>query len=303
VSLIRNELPEQTFLELGIWYYKLGYTQDALTIFQLAPPNAEISLWIASLTGRHPNYATLDPTRVFPFRAETAHILTTFTGDHWLPKYLLALIYHDRNRLTECKQLLAACGDQPTFAPFYAFRAALVDSPFHDLQRALVLDPQWRYQKLLAEYYMRAGRIGDALAILGAWQGKHPDDYVMGSLYAKALLLDRQYAKADHLINGLDILPAEGATSGHELYREAKLMQAVEAIKKGERKKALAFIAAAKQWPARLGVGEPYKEDQDLRLEDWLTACCQNKMPPPFQPKTPLETRVFANLGPTAMSR
>ena len=69
-------------------------------------------------------------------------------------------------------------------------------------------------------------------------------------------------------------------------------MQAVDAIKKGQRKKALAFITAAQQWPPNLGVGEPYKEDQDLRLEAWLTAWCLQSTPPAFQPKTPLETRI-----------
>jgi hypothetical protein len=224
-------------------------------------------------------------------------MLMTFTADHWLPNYFLALIYHDRNRIAECRQLLVACGDQPDFAPFYAFRATLTDTPLHDLRKAAALDPQWRYQKLLAEYYLRTHDIAAAVDILGAWQAKHKDDYIMGSLYAKALLLDHQYAKADLLLAGLNLLPAEGATSGHDLYREAKLMQAVEAIKKKQRQKALAFITAAKKWPSNLGVGEPYPEDQDLRLESWLTAYCQNATPPAFEPKTPLEKRVCANLN------
>jgi tetratricopeptide (TPR) repeat protein len=298
LSLIRNELPQQTFLELGIWYYDLGRTEDALKVFELAPPDAEIMLWIAYLTHQQPNYATLDPTRVFPFRAETAKLLETFTNDHWLPKYFLALIYHDRNRLAECRQLLQDCDDTPNYAPFYAFRAAGSDSPLHDLQRAYSLDPQWRYQKLLAEYYLRNNQYREALDITA-----HPDNTVMSMLHVRILLLTHQYAIADKTLSTLDILPAEGATSGHDLYREAKLMQAVEAIKKGQRKKALTFINAAKQWPANLGVGEPYKEDQDLRLEEWLTACCQNPTPPAFQPKTPLETRVAASLAPAAPSR
>jgi Domain of unknown function (DUF5107) len=298
LSLIRNELPQQTFLELGIWYYNIGLTAQALKIFQLAPPDAEISIWIAYLTHLQPNYAALDPTRVFPFRAETAKLLETLTNDHWLPKYFLALIYHDRNRLADCRQLLLACGDTPTYAPFYAFRAALSDSPLHDLQRALGLDPQWRYKKLLAEYDITNKLFTEALTITA-----HPDNFIMAMLHAKTLLLTQQYAAADKTLSTLDILPAEGATSGHDLYREAKLMQAVEAIKKGQRKKALAFITAAKQWPANLGVGEPYKEDQDLRLEAWLTAHCQNTTPPAFQPKTPLETRIAASLEPIAAPR
>jgi tetratricopeptide (TPR) repeat protein len=295
LSLIRNELPQQTFLELGIWYNNLGHTTDAIKILQLAPPDAEIDLWIAHLTHRQPNYAALDPTRVFPFRAETAEMLAKYTGDHWLPKYFLALIDHDRNRLAECRELLNACGDSPNFAPFYAFRAALTDSPFHDLQRAHSLDPGWRYKKLLADYYLRNNQYTEALAITA-----HPDNTIMSMLHVKTLLLTGQYAAADKTLSTLDILPAEGATSGHDLYREAKLMQAVEAIKKGQRKKALALITAAEEWPANLGAGEPYKEDQDLRLEAWLTAKCENTTPPAFQPKNQLETRVAASLEPVA---
>lgn len=299
LTMIHTELPQEIFLEFGIWYFNIGRRQEALRIFRLAPPNALISLWIDWLTGQQPDYNRLDLTRIFPFRAETAAMLENQTTGHWQPKYLLALLYHDRNRIEECRNLLQACGDTPNFAPFYYFRAALSDTALHDpqvlhdLQKAAALDPQWRYKKLLAEYYLRNNQVTVALPILEAWQTTHPDDYLMGSLYVKALLLDGQYAKADRLLSSLDILPAEGATSGHDLYREAKLMQAVEEIKKGHRKKALTFIAAAKQWPPNLGVGEPYKEDQDLRLETWLTAYCQQPAPPAFQARTPLETRVY----------
>ncbi|MEJ7676153.1 MAG: hypothetical protein WKF59_26495 [Chitinophagaceae bacterium] len=30
------------------------------------------------------------------------------------------------------------------------------------------------------------------------------------------------------------------------------------------------YIAAARLWPESLGVGKPYSEDIDERLEDWL---------------------------------
>jgi tetratricopeptide (TPR) repeat protein len=298
LSLIRSELPQQTFLELGIWYYNIGRTADALRVFQLSPPDVEISLWIAFLNHQQPNYAALDPTRVFPFRSETATMLESLPGDHWLPKYFLALIYHDRNRLTECKQLLAACGDTPNFAPFYAFRAALSDTPLNDLRRARSLDPSWRYQKLLAEYYMRTGQYSDALANTSSWYEQHPQDYIMGLLHAKILLLNRQYAAADKLLTHLDVLPAEGATSGRELYREAKLMEAVESIKKKQYRNALGFVDDAKRWPENLGSGEPYPQDLDLRLEDFLTRYCQAAMqkgPPPPRPSltSQADTRIL----------
>ncbi|HXB91407.1 MAG TPA: hypothetical protein VNU72_03925, partial [Puia sp.] len=106
----------------------------------------------------------------------------------------------------------------------------------------------------------------------------HPDQYIMGMLYARTLLLDQQFATADRVLSHLQIIPFEGATSGRELYREAKLMQAVECIKAMQYKKALNFIEAAKQWPENLGVGEPYAADKDLRLEDWMSDGCRQAL-------------------------
>src|SRR6185437_3683168 len=78
----------------------------------------------------------------------------------------------------------------------------------------------------------------------------------------------------DKLLCKLTIIPFEGATTGRELYREAKLMQAVEYMKMKSYKKALSFINQAKEWPENLGVGKPYPENEDLRLEDWMSFRC-----------------------------
>jgi len=37
---------------------------------------------------------------------------------------------------------------------------------------------------------------------------------------------------------------------------------------------ALAYINDAKKWPENLGVGKPYVENIDERLEDWMTYLC-----------------------------
>jgi len=49
-SLIRNELPHETYLELGIWYYRLGLNMEAEKVFEMAPENAEILYWRAFLS-------------------------------------------------------------------------------------------------------------------------------------------------------------------------------------------------------------------------------------------------------------
>ena len=93
----------------------------------------------------------------------------------------------------------------------------------------------------------------------------------MGMVYAKTLLLNKRYKESDALLTRLNIIPFEGATDGRELYREAKLMQAIQEMQKKNYKKALQFISASKLWPLNLGVGKPYDEDIDMRLEDWMS--------------------------------
>jgi hypothetical protein len=197
----------------------------------------------------------------------------------WFLRYQLALIYWDRDRADEARQLLRDCGHEPAYAPFYAWRAAVAvkgDSSaiLHDLERAASLDGQWRYNKLLAEYYILHDDPVKAGAIAGKFYQAHPDNYIMGMLYARTLLANHSYAACDKLLASLNIIPFEGATIGRELYRETKLMLAVQEMKKHSYKKALARIDEGKQWPEHLGVGAPYPEDQDLRLENWMSYRC-----------------------------
>ena len=70
------------------------------------------------------------------------------------------------------------------------------------------------------------------------------------------------------------MIPFEGATYGHELYRESKLMQAIQQMEKKNCRSAQTLISQAKQWPENLGVGKPYEENIDDRLEDWISYLC-----------------------------
>ena len=276
-ALIRSELPQETYLELGIWYARIGLTNEAIQVFRKSPPVPEIRLWLAWLTHEKLDVGSLDPTRSFPFRSETATLLEALlpANPGWFLRYQLALIYKDRNRVEEARTLLASCGDDPGFAPFYATRAALdTTRARQDLERAVQLDPSWRYQKLLAEYELAHGRYDRAEAITGDFYRLHPESYIMGMLYARTLLLTHQYAEGDRVLSRLTIIPFEGATAGRELYREAKLMQAVACMKRQQYRKALSWIDQARQWPENLGVGEPYAENEDLRLEDWMSYRC-----------------------------
>src|SRR6202000_2751264 len=45
-------------------------------------------------------------------------------------------------------------------------------------------------------------------------------------------------------------------------------------MKQRRNKKALGWIGQARLWPENVGVGEPYPENEDLRLEDWMSYRC-----------------------------
>lgn len=322
-SLIRNELPQETYIEMATWYYRAGCPREAETLFEWCPASTEAGYWLAFLHDKPLDLSTLNPTLSFPFRSETGHVLEQLLKkqDHWLLKYHLALIYHDRNRIDECRQLLLSCHNDPDFAPFYAVRAAICQEahdttgaaaqtlasqpaatqspigqslsdptqPLTDLKKALSLDDQWRYRKLLATFYLDHQQYADALSTVEPFYRLHPEQYIIGMLYAKTLLFNRRYAEADKLLAKLEIIPFEGATEGHELYREAKLMQALEQMRKGKYTRALVFVREAGNWPENLGVGKPYEEDIDHRLEQWLAYQCLLHSGNPDKADTALE--------------
>ncbi|MNT25050.1 hypothetical protein D3C72_1605540 [compost metagenome] len=102
-------------------------------------------------------------------------------------------------------------------------------------------------------------------------------------------MLNKRYADCAQLLDQIQILPFEGATIGRELYREAKLMQAINEIKLKHYGQALRLIADAKKWPQNLGVGKPYAENIDERLENWMDYLCYQKMGNQQAAKTALQ--------------
>jgi hypothetical protein len=281
ISLIRNELPQETFMELAVWYYNAGSIPDAEKVLSLSPETPEVAYWRSYLHKDKVECNNINPAFSFPFRSETASVLEQLLDkqDDWLLKYHLALIYRDRNRTDECNKLFISCGDSPDFAPFYASRASLLKGADDarceaDLKKALALDNQWRYHMLLATHYNNHQQYDKALILTEAFYNKQPKNFIMSMLHAKTLLLNRKYEAAERILAGMNIIPYEGATDGHELYREAKLMQAAQLMKKNNYKAALKLIDQARLWPENLGVGKPYPEDIDTRMEDWMNYLC-----------------------------
>jgi predicted Zn-dependent protease len=287
-AMIRNEQPIESYLDLADWYYKNGCLSESEEVLQMSPVNALVNYKLAFLqhkAGKPFNELlskanTATAAFVFPFRNSDEDVLrwAMQQSNNWKPKYFLALLYKDRNRIDESKKLFADCGTQPDFAPFYAARAVISDNGLVDLSTAVKLDKGWRYNKLLGEYYVNHKQYAKALTTVEPFYKSHPDNYIIGMLYAKTLLLNKRYSECGKLLSRIDILPFEGATIGRELYRETELMQAVEKLKAKNYQAALNYITDAKKWPANLGVGKPYPENIDERLEDWMSYLCYTKI-------------------------
>jgi tetratricopeptide (TPR) repeat protein len=278
VAMIRNEMPQQTFLELAAWYYNISRREDAKKILELSPSNAEVVYWLAYLDNKPLNIDDVDPSLVFPFRPETATVLKALIqkNDHWLLKYHLALLEWNYNNIDAAKMLFDQCGNQSNYAPFYAARAKFdlnndSDKVLSDLQKAIKLDnKEWRYGKALINYYFSKKQYDSALSVAGKYAKQFPENYLIGMLYAKALLNNKQYEATNKVLQTINILPNEGATDGRQLYEETQLMLALDAMQKKNYKQSLNYVEAARKWPQNLGVGKPYESDIDERLEDWL---------------------------------
>ncbi len=286
---IRSDLPQETFLELAVWYYNIGRNNESVNVLRLSPPCAETAYWLAFLENKPIDVTQLNPDFVFPFRPETAEILEQLikNNDYWLLKFHLGLILWNFHNLDLAKNLFIQCGNQPDYAPFYASKAELFKQEekngavniLENLQKAATLDKtQWRYGKNLIAFYLSDKQLENADSIAAQYFHQFPDNYILGLLYAKTLLQNRQYAKASNLLKTIQVLPNEGATEGRHLYKETHLMLALNEMGKKNYKKALNYIAKAKKWPENLGVGRPYDSDIDERLENWLTYYCYEKM-------------------------
>ena len=282
---IRGEMPVHSFLELAIWYYSLGMKEKSRTLLQAAPAHGETKYWLAFLYKDTSEEAALvkdadaqTPFYVFPFRPESKEVFewAMRKSADWKPVYYMALLQGSANNTAESRVLLEKLGDRPDFAPFYSLRAqmALDDTDKErDLKKALSLAPtEWRYNHQLTNYYVGEKKYVEALQIIKPFHAANKNHFPTASLYMRTLTYNRQYEEAEKILNTIHILPFEGERGGRLIYREIKLMLATQALAKGNTKDAGKKVSEAYEWPRRLGVGKPFDNMIDTRLEDWISA-------------------------------
>jgi len=173
-------------------------------------------------------------------------------------------------------------GEQPDFPPFYSLRASMSGNDTdreRDLYKAISLAPtEWRYNHQLTNYYNEKKEYAKALQIIKPFHATHRNHFPTASLYMRTLTYNNQYAEAEKILNTIHILPFEGESAGRLIYREIKMILTAQALAKGNVKEAVQKVAEAQEWPHRLGVGKPYDDMIDSRLEDWMKAMIAIKL-------------------------
>ncbi|HOX84822.1 MAG TPA: DUF5107 domain-containing protein [bacterium] len=288
---VRGELPHESFLELALSYVDIGATRDALAVLGHAPEQPIVDYWRAWLLHQSGQEAAgLQALRraqsssihlVLPFRRETLQPLAWAEQvlPHWKNIYYRALILYHLDRRDAAVKELVACGDRIDAAPALLLRAEWLQTTdasaaAADLLRARRLAPdEWRCWHRLSQFYLQTGPTDAALQNASrACQRFSKDNFLLALDLVKAQLGCALYPQALDVLAATTILPYEGAREGHDLYRQAHLLQAARLLRHQKPDDALDHIAAARLWPEHLGVGKPFAIDE--RPEDYLQALC-----------------------------
>lgn len=284
-SLIRNELPFETYMEIAEWYETANCTDEALALLSFAEgypiANYKAAYLLhkqgdeAAATARVEKANAQSPEAVFPFRPSTLKALmwAGTVRPNWKTSYYQALIYWANQDKAKALALIDGCGETG-YAPFYLSRATLKqgDARLADLLKAEQTATSWRTGFALINYYTAGKQWTKALEVGRKYTKLYPTNYYIGLKQAKALCETGQYQPCITLLQKLKVLPNEGSYAGRAVYREANLYQAMEQLGKKSYSRTLRAIDASKAWPENLGVGKPYDDMIDSRLENYLEA-------------------------------
>ena len=284
-SLIRNELPFETYMELAEWYESVGCTEEALSLLSCAG-NYPIALYKQAYLlhqagndddsrGMLQRAGALSPAMVFPFRPSSLKALEwakTVQPD-WKIDYYEALIRWANQDKAKALELLENCGEAD-YAPFYLSRASLKEgeSRLADLLKAEQIEMSWRTGFALINHYVANNQWQKAVETGKKYTKKYPSNYYIGLKYAKALCETGQYQPCISLLSRMQVLPNEGSYAGRAVYREANLYRAMEQLSHKNYKQVVKSVETSQEWPENLGVGKPYDNMIDNRLEDYLEA-------------------------------
>jgi tetratricopeptide (TPR) repeat protein len=286
-SLIRNELPHETYIETALTYMRLNLDDDAQALLEFAPEHPTVCAMLAFFNQRsapEKSAADLDkvvqlsPRLVFPFREEEIRLyewVSSARPDAWKPKYYLGLILWSKGRVEEARKLFAQCGEAD-YGPFFLARAQLflkTDPALAraDYSRAVQIDGKsWRSWHALTDFLAGQSKYQEAWMFAREAATVCPNETQILVDLVKAALNYDKLEDAASVLEGFRALPFEGASEIHALYARTHLRLGLKAMQKADWAGAAKEFETSKEYPERLGSGRPF--DPDDRLADYLAA-------------------------------
>jgi tetratricopeptide (TPR) repeat protein len=292
-SMVRNEYPHETYLEIALYYHSLNLKTEARQILSFIQEYPVASYWMAYLWEADDQQQAqaylsqaleMSPLLVFPYREETIPVLQwglNHSPDEWKTKYYLALVLWSKGRVEEAQQLLQECG-QPNFAPFYITRAyfLLEERPQmakQNLEKALeVNSSSWRNWFRLIRFLNQQGLSKEALAVSDKAVKQFPEEIPIHIERVRALMAQRRFAEALDILENSMVLPSEGATGVHDLFVQCHIQLGLDAIRQFDFNRAIQHLEKSQEYPENLGTGKPYAPD--VRLQEYLMALCFERL-------------------------
>ena len=241
---VRNELPDETVLDLASWYAESGLAADAERLLALAPSNPVALI----RRGEYAAAKRLPAAGVFPFRRESLPALrrAAEADGHWKFRYYLAVALAAFNRGREADAILESVAEADE-AVFYQVRARRRKGAARlaDLERARTLGDSWRIGRDLASHYAEAADWPKALSVAGEYVRRFPSVNPLKILYAKALCESGRHRECLDYLKGVTILPSEHRGSATDIWQKSQKALGLELT-----------------WPENLGKGKPYPDAQ-----------------------------------------
>ncbi len=270
-AMIRNELPNQTFLELGSWYEEAGLYEEALELFGYAQGDAIALIraaYINSLFGRGDvarkeldAAIKLSAGGVFPFRRESRDALlwSAENGKSWKFRYWAAVYLAFAGEDAKADKILDAITDADEDV-FYLYRASrrAGESRLADLKEALKLKASWRAYRDIANYYAEAKNVKEMLTAASKGVALYPDKNSLQMAYARALVENKRFKDAADYLATVKILPSEYSNNAHSIWVDAWKGIEAQFRAKGDVKAAEAARLRSEEYPENLGAGKPY---------------------------------------------
>jgi len=293
LKYINNEFPYQTFLEMACRYINYYMYTEALKLLQLSPPDPLIFLYLSyvydklgkdELSDKYLNELIQAETDfVFPFRAETEHILNWAAekNNSWKIRYYQALIYWNSGNREKADCLFRSVGDEPGTWEFYIARGnfTLADDDKEagrDYREAYKIAPgEWRTNHELVNFYLSGGYTSRALKVSTTAYEKFKGNYIIDFDHARCLLSRDSVYRCIDVLKETVILPHEGAHQGREVWEKANALASLDSYCCGRIDEAYDYIGEAYRWTENLGVGKPYNVDE--RILDFVKAMVVRK--------------------------